>query len=543
MRAGPKAEPRTSKLPALRSKTPARRVEEFARRFLTHVKGEWAGRPFLFTAWQRRDILEPVFNTLVDGRRQYRTVYITCPRKQGKTTVGAALALYMLYADGEPGAEIVSAAASRDQAAICFTIARQMVEASPALRDMTQVFQRELVVPSTGSRYRVIPADAPTAHGFNLSGAIIDELHAHHDRRLYDALTTATGARRQPLTVILTTAGTDEHSIAAEVQRYAEQVRAGVIVDASFLPVVYAAPPDADPWDEAVWRACNPALASGFRSLEEMQTAARQAKDVPGREPAFRQLYLNQWGTASASRWLPLDRWDACASVQEAPGASRDGGAAMSVPPPGHANRAFLGLDLSTTTDLTALAVLLPDADGGYDVRAEFWCPADYIAARSRRDRVPYELWATQGHLTPTPGNTVDYSFIEARIHALMREYDVVELGCDPWNARGLVTKLQQDGVPAVEVPQTMANLTSASKALETLVLSGKLRHDGNPVMRWCVSNAVADVDANGNVKPSKKRSHERIDGVSAMVTALARALVHQGPSVYDHRPPLLVDL
>jgi phage terminase large subunit-like protein len=387
MKAGPKAAPPSTKLPKLRAKTPARRVEEFCRRFLTHVKGELASTPLRFADWQRADILEPVFNTLgADGRRQYRTVYVTCPRKQGKTTVGAALALFLLYADEEPGAEIVSAAASRDQAAICFTIARQMVEASPALRDMTQIFQRELVVPSTGSRYRVIPADAPTAHGFNLSGAIIDELHAHRDRRLYDALTTATGARRQPLTVILTTAGTDEHSIASEVHRYAEQVREGVIDDPTFLPVIYSAPQDADPWREATWRACNPALRSGFRSLEELQAASRTAQRVPGREPAFRQLYLNQWGTTSALRWLPLAAWDACA----APGSTIAEGAAPSP------RRAYLGLDLSSTTDLTALVALLPDDEGGYDVRAEFWCPEDNLAARGLRDHVPYPLWRDQ---------------------------------------------------------------------------------------------------------------------------------------------------
>ena len=186
--------------------------------------------------------------------------------------------------------------------------------------------------------------------------------------------------------------------------------------------------------------------------------------------------------------------------------------------------------------------ILLP-TDDGYDVRAEFWCPADFIAERSRADRVPYELWVKQGYLTATQGNVVDYSAIEARIHALMAELDVVELAVDPWNARGLVAKLQQDGVPAVEVAQTMANLTSASKELEKLVLSRRLHHDGHPVLRWNISNAVADVDGNGNVKPSKKRSHERIDGVSALVTALARALVHAGPSVYETRAPMLVDI
>lgn len=232
--------------------------------------------------------------------------------------------------------------------------------------------------------------------------------------------------------------------------------------------------------------------------------------------------------TGAESRWLDLAAWDACARL--------DGGA------PPHPSRAFIGLDLSTTSDLSALAILFPDGDGGFDLNIEFWCPADQIEARGRRDHVPYALWRDRGHLHATPGNVVDYSFISKRLHELMAEYDVAEVAVDPWNARGFIAQLQADGLPAVEVPQTMANLTSASKELEKLVLSGRLHHDGHPILRWCVSNAVADVDGNGNLKPSKKRSHERIDGVSALVTGLALALVATG-SVYDTRGPVLVDL
>jgi phage terminase large subunit-like protein len=237
-------------------------------------------------------------------------------------------------------------------------------------------------------------------------------------------------------------------------------------------------------------------------------------------------LYLNQWGTAAAARWLPLEAWDACAVSLGADTAGR---------------RVFLGLDLASTRDLTALVVVLP-TDDGVDVRTEFWVPADTIAERERTDRVPYRLWVEQGWLRATPGNITDYSFIEARIHELMAALDVAECGADPWNAKHLIAKLQQDGVPIVPVEQTMRNLSDASKALEKLVLSRRIRHEGNPVMRWCVSNAVADVDGNGNLKPSKKRSPEKIDGVSALVTALARAVVAT-TSVYDERPPLLVDL
>jgi phage terminase large subunit-like protein len=250
-----------------------------------------------------------------------------------------------------------------------------------------------------------------------------------------------------------------------------------------------------------------------------MRTTARQAKEIPGREQAFRQLYLNQWGTTAAPRWIALPAWDACASTQALP-----------------AGRTILGLDLSSTTDLSALVLLVPDADGGYDVRAEFWCPQERLAERARVDRVPYPVWVQQGKLTATPGNSVDYSYIEARIMALMAEREIVEVAVDPWNARDLTTRLLSNSVPVVEVAQTLANLTSGSKAMETLILSRKLRHDGHPLLRWNISNAVQDMDGNGNVKPSKKRSHERIDGVSALVTALSRAIVLSGESVYATR-------
>ena len=527
-RPGPKPAPEglLLGLPPLTADTPAGRVQEFFRTHLRHIKGEQAGQPLELEDWQIAQVIEPAFNTLdpEDGSRQFRQVYLTVPRKNGKSTLGAGLALYLLYYDGEPGADIISAAADREQAAVVFNVAREMVEHSPSLSAVTGIYRRELYVPGTDSRYKVVSSEAYSKHGMNLHGAIIDELHAHADRRLYDVLTTSSGSRRQPFMFIITTAGSDEHSIAAEVHRYAEKVRDGVIDDPTFLPIIYAAAEDADVWDEAVWLACNPGIRSGFRSLKEIRTLARQAKEIPGREQAFRQLYLNQWGTAGAARWLSLASWDACAVAGPLP-----------------AGPTFLGVDLSANTDLSALVTLVPDEAGGMDVRAEFWCPENRLAERARADRVPYPVWVQQGHLKATPGNAVDYTYIEARIKALMAERDVVEVAVDPWNARDLMTRLQADGVPVVKVDQTMGNLTTGAKGLETLVLSRKLRHDAHPVMRWNVSNAVVDVDGNGNVKPNKKRSHEKIDGVSALVTALSRALVRQTGSVYDTRGVLVL--
>lgn len=522
IRPGTKRAPTATSLPPFKARTPAGRFLEFCATHLVHVKGPATGTPLILAPWQVNEIVRPLFNTLLpDKRRQYRTCYLTCPRKQGKSTLGAALALYLTYADGEGGAEIISAAGSADQAAIIFDTAAAMVARSPALSAMTMSYRRELRVPSLGASYRVISAEAGTAHGLNLHGAIIDELHVWPNRDLYDALTTATGARAQPLVFIATTAGDEEHSICAEVHRRAEAVRDGLAPDPTLLPVIYAAPKDADWQDEAVWRACNPALGK-FRSLEEMRSAAQQATEVPGREAPFRRFYLNQWGVNQAERWLDLAAWDACATTAR----------------PARGRRAFLGLDLSNTTDLSALVCLLPEDDGSYDVLVDFWCPEEGIKRRSEQDRVPYAQWVQEGYLTATPGNVIEYPFIEARMWALMAEYDVQEIGVDPWNARGWIAQWFRDNLPVVVVEQNMANLSSASKALEGLILKRQLRHGGHPVLRWCVSNAVAVYDANENVRPTKdkKKSHGRIDGVSALVTGLARAILATSGSVYDQR-------
>ena len=214
--------------------------------------------------------------------------------------------------------------------------------------------------------------------------------------------------------------------------------------------------------------------------------------------------------------WIALEAWDRC----QAPAST--------------SRRAFVGLDLASTTDLAALVVLLADPDGGYTFRPEFFVPADSIVERARKDRVPYDVWARQGYLRPTPGNVIDVGVIHARLLALMREYEIVEIAADPWNLRDRIAEWQREGLPVVPVEQTIASLTTASKAFETLVLSRKLRHDGHPILRWCVANCCIDTDNNGNIKPSKKRSRDKIDGVSGAVTGLARALLHPTPAPWN---------
>jgi len=499
---------------------------------LTHTKGEWAGQPFALRRWQE-DLIRRLFGTLhPDGRRQYRTCYVEIPRKNGKTELAAAIALYLLMGDAESAPEVYGAAVDLEQASLAYSVAAQMVRNDPELLQRLEVIpsRKRIVHYASGGFYRAIPADAPSAHGYNTSGLVYDELHAAPDRELWDVLTTSQGARRQPLTFVITTAGWDKHSICWEQHDYAEKVRDGILDDPTFLPIIYGAPAEADWLDERVWHAANPALGD-FRSLEEMRVMARQAKEIPARQNTFRRLYLNQW-TESETRWLDGAAWAACAGpVPWDRMAAALGG-----------RQAWLGLDLSSTTDLTAACLVVPDDAGGVDVAAHFWLPAERVHERVDRDRVPYDLWARQGALTLTPGNVVDYGHIRAWVAALASRYRIEEVCFDPWNATGLITDLQDDGATCVEVRQGFATLSSPAKALETLVISRQLRHGGHPILTWCADNVVVREDPAGNLKPDKKKSTERIDGIVALVTALARAIIApSGESVYERRGVLVV--
>lgn len=499
-------------MPRTRGLTRAGRVIEFCES-LPVTKGILAGARMRLLPNQRAFI-----TAIYDAPHRIRVGVKSEPRGNGKTGLVSALALcHLLGPEAEPRGEVYSASIDREMASIVFAEMAAILEARPDLGALVNVvrFHKRMEVlsgPAAGSTYAALSSDVRHGHGMAPSLWIYDELAQAPNGELLDNLLTAMGKRARALGLVISTqAATDDHPLSVLIDKTAD--------DPTTVVHLTAAPEDADPFDPAVIRACNPALGI-FLNEEDVIAEAVRARQIPGFAAVFRNRRLNQ-RVAADGRWLPLDAWDACRS--DLPLAA--GGPAV------------IGLDLSTTRDLTALVLVVPDEEGGYTVRADFWCPKDSLAERSRQDRVPYPLWAEQGYLTATAGNIVDYSFVEARVHALMRAYDVIEIAIDPWNAHNLVARWTVDGLPVVAVPQTMANLTSPSKALETLVLSGKIRHDGHPVLRWCVGNCVADTDGNGNLKPSKKRSRERIDGVAALVTALARALVApRAGSVYDAR-------
>jgi phage terminase large subunit-like protein len=309
MKPGPKGPLPTGTLPPLHAKTPSARVRESFARHLTHVKGEWAGTKFELAEWQFREIVEPLFNTRrPDGLRQFRTAYVEVPRKNAKSTLAAGLALYLLYADGEAGAEIISAAADRQQAHVTFDIAKSMVEADPVLRAMTVVYRRELYVPSTGSSHKVISSESYTKHGLNLSGAVVDELHAHESRELLDVLATSMGARRQPILFIITTAGHDRTSVCWQLHEHAVRVRDRVVSDPSFLPVLYGAE-ETDDWTSVdVWQRANPGYGVTIKP-DFLAQEFRRAREMPAYENAFKRLHLNIW-TSVETKWLDMATWD-----------------------------------------------------------------------------------------------------------------------------------------------------------------------------------------------------------------------------------------
>jgi phage terminase large subunit-like protein len=496
----------------------------FFERLLHHVKGEWSGEPFRLQGWQRTMISELFGWKRQDGTRRYRRAYIEIPRKNGKSTLAAGIGLLLLFADNEPGAEIYSAAADRDQAAIVFDVAKQMVEGSPQLQRLAEVFKRAITVPSAAATYRVLSADAFTKHGLNAHGIVFDELHAQPNRELWDVLSTATGARRQPMLVAITTAGYDRESICWEQHEYARQIIAGLIEDPAFYGYIAAAEETDDWTDPAIWAKANPGLGVSVK-LEYLETECRRAQNSPAYQNTFRRLHLNQW-TQQETRWLDLAAWDRCGQAVDA--AELAG------------RRCYAGLDLASTTDIAALSLVFPpsEPEEPYQVLPFFWVPAENLVERGRRDRVSYDGWVRQGLITATPGNVIDYETIRTAIERLGERYDIGDVAFDRWGAVQMSQQLEGAGFTMVAMGQGMQSMSPPTKELLRLVLDGRLAHGGNPVLRWMADNLVVQTDPAGNIKPNKAKSTARIDGMVALIMALDRATRHGAAarSVYEGR-------
>ena len=493
-------------------RTEADRKAAWFGNYLRHTKGEWAGKPFFLDPWQRDQIVRPLFGwKRPDGTRRYRTVYVEIPKKNGKSAFCAGLGLLMLCGDAEPGAEIYSAAADRDQARIVFDTAKQMAQESPVVSKKVKIYRSAIEYPSNHSVYRVLSADAHTKHGFNAHGVIFDELHTQPSRDLWDTLTMGVVARRQPVIVAITNSGHDRKSICYEQHEYACKVRDGVVPDDSFLPVLYNAPDDCDPFDEAVWASVNPGLGRMVK-LDTLREESLKAKHSVAYLNTFRRLHLGQW-TESASRWLNLDLWREC------------GGPIVESELEGRP--CFGGLDMSTTTDVTAFVLVFPPQDGEkeWPVLARFWVPEEGIVRRAQKDRVPYDAWARAGWIKATEGNVVDYDVVRADIVELGKRFNIRQIPRDRWNASQISTQLMGDGFEVVDFGQGYASMSAPAKHFDGLVTDRALRHGDNPVLTWMAGNVTIETDAAGNIKPSKGKSGERIDGIVAAVMGVGQAI------------------
>ena len=479
---------------------------------LKHYKGEWAGQRFNLADWQVQDLIRPIFGwRRRDGTRRFRTAYIEVPRKNGKSTLAAGIGLYLTIADGEPGAEVYSTATKRDQARIVWGDAETMVKTSVALRRTVGSARNNISVERTMSKFEPLGADSNTLDGLNPHGIITDELHAHRDRTVWDIMDTATGARRQPLTVAITTAGVYRpESIGWEQHNHAAQVLEGALEDDGYFAYIAAADPDDDWTDPQVWAAANPNLGVSLK-MDYLREKCDDAQRSASYLNTFLRLHLNIW-TQQVTRWLTMADWHA-GNLETAGLAGQE---------------CWGGLDLATTTDIAALVLVFPDANGWYDVLCKFWIPEDTVLERSRRDLVPYDAWVRDGWMKATPGNVTDYEVIRRDIKALGELYDVQEIGFDRWNANQIAVQLADDGFEVVPVGQGYASLSGPSKELERLVLSHRIAHAGNPVLRWMASNVALERDAADNIKPSKAKSTEKIDGIVALVMALDRAIRHR---------------
>jgi phage terminase large subunit-like protein len=447
---------------------------------------------------------------------------VEIPKKNGKSELAAAIALYLTCGDGEWGAEVYGCAADRQQASIVFDVAVEMVDQCPALRKRIKpiLSQKRLVYMPTASFYQVLSAEAYTKHGLNVHGVIFDELHAQPNRELFDVMTMGSGdARKQPLFFLITTAGTDRHSICYEVHQKANDILRGKRVDPTFYPAIYGIAEDDDWTDEKVWYKANPSLDHTIE-IEKVRAAFQSAKENPAEENLFRQLRLNQWVKQSI-RWMPMHHWDACSfdvDLEKLKG-----------------RECYGGLDLSSSIDITAFVLVFPPIpeDDKYYVLPFFWIPEENMQQRVRRDRVPYDIWAREGHLKTTEGNVIHYGFIEKFIEELWKDYNIKEIAFDRWGAVQMTQNLEGAGFTVVPFGQGYRDMSPPTKELMKLVLEKRIAHGGHPVLSWMMDNIHIRTDPAGNIKPDKEKSTEKIDGAVAMIMALDRAIRNEG-SKYD---------
>ncbi|RWB08990.1 MAG: terminase large subunit [Mesorhizobium sp.] len=484
-------------------------------RALKHPKSRAPKRAFQLDDWQERIVRRIYGPRHDDGTRIIKTVFLLLPRGNRKTSLAAALALlHTIGPEKLPGGEVISAASDQKQARIGFDEAANIIRCDNRFgRKLKIVDHRNRIsYPAEGTFYEAISSDAGTQHGRTPVFILADELHAWKKRDLWDVLRSGLPKTKGALVVIATTAGRGQDNVAHELYDYARKVARGDIEDPAFLPILFEAPRDCDWRDEAIWRYVNPGLAHGYPDIDGLRQLAREAENRPGDREAFRQLHLNIWLDHSTDPFVDM-------AVYDQGNVPIDIDALRGRP-------CWLAVDLSSTTDLTAIVAAWRDDDGGYIVQPWFFCPGDNLRRRAEIDGVPYPLWREGGFISATPGNVVDYDYVEQRIRELCDEFDVQEIAFDPHLARQTITRLLADGLPAVEMRQGWVTMAPAIRELERAIIAGKFQHGGHPVLRWNFSNIAVETDKAGNQTFHKGKSTDRIDGAQATAMAVGRAFV-----------------
>lgn len=499
---------------------------------LRHSKGKWGrGRGELITLepWQQFIIWVGFGWKRADGMRRFRAIYLEVARKNGKSTMSAGLGLELAFADGEPGAEVYSAATKRDQARIVHKEAIRMVRKNSGLRKYIKIYKDNLNLELTASKYEPLGADSDSTDGLNIHGVVADELHAWKSREMWDVLETATGSREQPMIVAITTAGMDRMSVCYEKHDYTRKVLEGwednSFEDDTWFGMIFTLD-EGDDWrDESIWIKANPNLGVS-KYIEDMRMKAKRAEHMPAALAGFLRRELNVW-VQGEFKWMPMGAWRKCSG--DVP--------AIELTKRLEKATAYGGLDLSSTSDLTAFVMAFPDDDGNFDIVCRFWIPEDQMEIRTRDYGVQYRLWVEQGYIETTPGNSIDPDYILDQVEQDADLFDIDQVAFDRWGAARVVTTLENKGLTMVQFGQGYASMNPPMKELERLVLSGKIRHGNNPVLTWMADNLVARMDPSGNIKPDKEKSREKIDGMVALIMALDLALRHpEKKSVYEKR-------
>jgi phage terminase large subunit-like protein len=511
----------------------AERVVKFIETYLQHFEGDYAGQPFILQPWQVFIVCQ-LYGRLKGGIRKYTQAYIQTGRKNGKSSFLAALGAYSLLGAQEPAAQVYSVATTRDQAAITRDQARIMIAKSPELKKYIKELNKNIFVPKTNSKFIALSSDANVLDGLSPSFTIIDELAAHPSDEVWSVMVSAVGSRREPLTVAITTPlFLREQSVALDRYHYGKQILDGTLDNDHFFPFICELDEEDDWLSALCWAKANPSLGVCCY-LKTLQDACEQARIIPASEVMFKMRHLSTWQEGTSS-WLNISDYDACAAPDKTTLDHLNG------------RQCWGGLDLADTDDLAAFVLLFPPDESNefYEILPFFWCPEAQVEERQKRGRIPYHHWVKAGHMTATPGNQIEYEAIEAKIIELAGKYQIKMIGHDPFNATASAQRLTSAGLLMVPIRQTPAELGEATKEARRLILTRRLRHYSNPVMRWCVGNVMVAIDANLNEKILKHKSVDKVDGAAALIDAMTafirEEIEEEEPCVYDERGILFI--